>query len=128
MSTKRTTIETSLIKGHHMESNAMPGRVYKLDKFAVPNSARGEFFPVVISIMELLRAQPGHVQSFILEQPGATGEVNLVTLAEWESKQATDRARSAVVAMQRESGLDPQALMARLGVRAEMGFYEAANA
>lgn len=111
-----------------METNNLSNHIHKLDKFAVKNSVRSEFLPIVLGIMELLKAQPGYIQSCIIEQPGETGEFNLVTLTEWESNHAFEGARGAVLAMQRESGLNTQELMARLGVRAEMGIYTAVNA
>lgn len=111
-----------------MESKIAPGRIYKLDRFSVPNPARGEFLPKVMAIMQLLKAQPGHIQSFVLEQPGINDEFNLVTLVEWENKQATEGARGAVAAMQKATGFNPQETMARLGIRAEMGFYTPINA
>ncbi len=111
-----------------MESNHILGRIYKLDNFAVPSSARSEFLPIVLRIMDLLKAQPGHIQSFILEQQLTASDFNLATLVEWKNKQAAENARNAVVAMQEESGLNPQEMMAKLGIRAEMGFYNPVNA
>lgn len=104
------------------------GYIYKLDKFAVPNSARDEFLPKVVEIMELLKAQPGYIQGLIFEQPGPTGEFNLVTFVEWKNKQAAEGARGAVMAMQKTTGFNPQETMARLGIRADMGFYTPINA
>ena len=111
-----------------MESKTVSGCIVKLDKFVVPNSARDEFLPKVMGIMELLKAQPGYIQGFILEQPGSTGKFNLVTLVEWENKQAAEDARGAVMARQKATGFNPQETMARLGIGADMGFYTPINA
>lgn len=35
-------------------------RVYRVDKFRVPEAARNEFLERVLSIHEFLRAQPGY--------------------------------------------------------------------
>lgn len=106
-----------------MEKKIVSGCMYKLDKFIVPNSARDEFLPKVMGIMELLKAQPGYIQGFILEQPGSTGEFNLVTLVEWENKRAAEGARGEVMAMQKATGFNPQETMARLGISANMGYF-----
>lgn len=111
-----------------MESNTTSGHIYKLDKFVVPDAARDEFLPKVFATMKLLESQPGYIQGFTIEQPSNSGEFNLVTFIEWDSKQATEFARAAVTAMHEASGFNPQEAMARLSVRAEMGFYTASSA
>ena len=111
-----------------MESKTVSGCIVKLDKFVVPNSARDEFLPKVMGIMELLKSQPGYIQGFILEQPGSTGEFNLVTLVEWENKQAAEGARGAVIAMQEGTGVNPQETMAWLVIGADTGLYTPINA
>lgn len=105
----------------------MVDRIYKVDKFIIPSTVRNEFFPLILSIMNFLKIQPGHMQSFILEQPSASDESILVTFVEWENKQAIEAARTAVTVMQRESGVNPQEIMVNLGVRAEMGIYHNVN-
>lgn len=111
-----------------MESQNTADRIYKLDKFTIPNSARSEFVPIVVQIMALLKTQAGHIQSFMLEQPGANGDFYLVTLAEWENKQAIENAREVVASMQRAAGLNPAELMTRLGIQAQMDIYSAVHA
>jgi heme-degrading monooxygenase HmoA len=107
------------------ESQAMDEskRVYRVDKFVVPAGAREEFLGRVRQTHELLRAQPGFIQDFLLEQTAGPGEFNFVTMVEWEGAEAVEKARAAVMARHREMGFDPQELRARLGIRADVADY-----
>ena len=97
--------------------------VYRVDKFAVPQEAREEFVARVVETHEVLRRQPGFVRDLLLEQESGPGEFNLVTMVEWQSQDAIDRARPVVRAMHESRGFDPQALMKRLGIRADIANY-----
>lgn len=98
-------------------------RVYRLDKFIVPQAARDEFLAKVKSTHQLLRSQPGFVQGFLLEQSLPEDVVKIATLVEWESQQAINDARVAVMAMHQRHGFSAQEFIARLGIKAEVGSY-----
>lgn len=102
-------------------------KIYRLDKFVVPYSARQEFLAKVNEIHALLKSQSGFVQDFILEQPLNDVEFNLVTLIEWKNATCIEEARTAVMAFHKSSGFSPQETMARLGIKAEMGSYKSVN-
>lgn len=102
-------------------------RVYRVDKFVVPDSAHQEFVNKVKLTHELLRKQPGFLQDFLLEQTGGPGEFNFVTFVEWESQAAVDNARTSVAAMFAESGFNPQELFAQLGIKADIANYKQAG-
>ncbi len=101
-------------------------RLYRIDKFVVPATAREEFMSRVFQTHEVLRKQPGFIQDFLLEQVSGPGEFNIVTIAEWESEDFVPGVRAAVEALHRSTNLDPQALFARLGIKADLGNYQAA--
>jgi hypothetical protein len=71
----------------------MPEKIYRVDKFVVPSSAREEFLDKVRRTHALLKAQPGFLQDFVLEQSSGPGEFNFVTLVEWASQEAVEKAR-----------------------------------
>lgn len=98
-------------------------RTYRLDKFVVPNTAREEFLARVRQTHALLQEQPGFVQDILLEKPATEGNFTLVTLVEWQDSESVQRAREAVAAMHRRTGFNAQALLARLGIEAEIGNY-----
>jgi hypothetical protein len=106
-------------------SNQGHGRVYRLDRFVVPSGARDEFLMRVGQTHEILRAQPGFVQDFLLERPGEEGATIIVTMVEWDSQETVDRVVPIVQAVHREMGFSPKETIARLGIAAEIGIYQA---
>jgi hypothetical protein len=99
-------------------------RIYRVDKFVVPDSVRKEFISRVRSTHELLRTLPGFLQDFVLEQSSGPGEFNFVTIVEWDGVQSIENAKAAVMAMQKEMQFNPQEMFARLGIKADLGNYK----
>ena len=97
--------------------------VYRVDKFVVPAAAREEFLRRVEETHQLLRRQPGFIRDAILEQVSGPGRFNIVTIAEWESQEAIDAARTVVSKAQVERGFDPQETMRRLSIEADIANY-----
>lgn len=98
--------------------------IYRVDKFIVPTAARKEFLERVRDTHEVLRRQPGFIRDALLEQFAGPGKFNIVTVVEWENQQAIDAARATVTKHHAESGLNPQELMARLGIEADIANYK----
>lgn len=101
----------------------MSERVYRVDKFVVPSGAREEFLDRVRRTHAFLKAQPGFVQDFVLEQFSGPGEFNIVTTVEWASQEAFDGASAVVSARYREMNFNPQETLARLGIKADLANY-----
>jgi len=99
------------------------GHVYRVDKFLVPEPAREEFLARVRQTHEVLRTMPGFVRDLLLDQSSGPGELNIVTVVEWESAACVEEAKTAVAALRSKSDFDPQAMFARLGIRADLGEY-----
>src|SRR3546814_16401918 len=87
-------------------------RVYRVDKFYVPDDAREEFLQKVRETHTLLAKLPGFIQDFVLEQAFGPSEYNLVTIAQWETP-AVAAAHSEVVVLHNRRGYTPQALLER---------------
>src|ERR671914_699277 len=96
-------------------------RIYRVDKFVVPDSAREEFMSRVRSTHELLTTLSGFLQDFVLEQSSGPGEFNFVTLVEWDGVESIENAKAAVMAMHKEMQFNPQEMFARLGIKADLG-------
>jgi heme-degrading monooxygenase HmoA len=109
------------------ETSSSPHRIYRVDKFVVPNQAREEFLTQVRNTHELLKAQPGFIQDFLLEQPADPGEFNVITLVEWQDTKAVENARAAVMTMHKSTGFNPQEMFVRLGIKADIGNYKSIN-
>ena len=101
------------------------GKVYRLDRFVVPAQARDEFLMRVGQTHKILRKQWGFVQDFVLEQPGEGGATIIVTMVEWDSREDVARVVPIVQAAHREMGFSPKETIARLGITAEIGIYQA---
>jgi len=101
----------------------MPEKVYRVDKFVVPSSAREEFLDKVRHTHALLKAQPGFLQDFVLEQSSGPGKFNFVTMVEWASQEAVENARTAVAALHRGMNFDANELFARSGITADIANY-----
>lgn len=99
-------------------------RIYRVDKFMVPDHAREEFIEKVQATHQLLKTQSGFLQDFILEQASGPGEFNIVTMVEWDSIEAIEPARAAVMALHQEMNFNPQELFTRLGIKADLGNYK----
>lgn len=52
-------------------------RIYRVDKFVVPDRAREEFIGKVSKTHEVLRTVPGFLQDFVLELESGPGEFKL---------------------------------------------------
>jgi heme-degrading monooxygenase HmoA len=103
-------------------------RIYRVDKFFVPDHAREEFINNVRKTHELLRTLPGFLQDFVLEQSSGPGEFNFVTIIEWDSVESIENAKAAVMAMHKEMKFNPQEMFARLGIKADLGNYRQIDA
>ncbi len=100
-----------------------PGQVYRIDKFQVPEAARAEFIQNVSNTQAFIQTLPGFVQDFIFGQSGGPGTFNLITMVVWESADALDSAKQAVLAKHAEIGLNPKELFDRLGIQADLAHY-----
>jgi heme-degrading monooxygenase HmoA len=112
----------------HGSSSESRRRIYRIDKFNVPSSARKEFIDKVHSTHELLRTLPGFIQDNVLEQIGGPGEFNFVTIVIWDSTESIEAARKAVMAKREQNGFDPQDMYARLGIKADLANYRQIDA
>jgi Antibiotic biosynthesis monooxygenase len=101
----------------------MSDRIYRVDKFVVPNAAREEFLDRVRRTHAFLKAQPGFLQDSVLEQFSGPGEFNVVTIVEWASQGAFENASAVVTARYREMNFNPQETLARLGIKADLANY-----
>ncbi|WP_181165051.1 MULTISPECIES: antibiotic biosynthesis monooxygenase [unclassified Mesorhizobium] len=104
-------------------NNPRTGSVFRVDKFVVPAQARDEILSKARMTHELLRQQEGFVQDFLLEQFSGPGEFNLVTMVEWESQAAVDKAVPIVKAAHERIAFSAQETIARLGVKADIANY-----
>lgn len=99
--------------------------VYRVDKFIVPAAARHEFMARVAMNKDMLQAMPGCRQNLVLEQVAGPGAFNVVTFVEWHDAEAMENARATVMARYKEMNFNPQDLIVRLGITADVANYGA---
>lgn len=97
--------------------------VYRIDKFAVPEPARAEFWRNVRRTHSVLKLQDGFLDDVLLEQRSGPGTMNVVTIVRWSSGDDLPAARSAAQASHAEAGFDPAEFYARAGIVADLGNY-----
>jgi hypothetical protein len=63
------------------------------------------------------------VRDALFEQTSGPGAFNFVTLVEWESAEALEAAKKAVMAKHEEEGFHPEEMFARLEIDADLANY-----
>jgi heme-degrading monooxygenase HmoA len=101
-----------------------PDRAFRIDAFAVPAAARGEFEAAMRRSLTFLDTLPGFLGHVAFERAGGPSAFNIVTIAVWESRGALENAGTQVRAYYQSIGFDLPAALMSWGVRAEQGIYE----
>lgn len=97
--------------------------VFRVDKFIVPAEAKERFLDAVFNTHELLDSMHGCIQNRVLEQLAGPGRYNIVTIVEWKDAAAMEGAKTAIAEQRARSGFDPQELMQRLRIEADLANY-----
>jgi hypothetical protein len=85
-------------------------RIFRIDRFIVPAAS-------------VFDAMAGCVQRHVLKQQRSSSEAVFLTVVEWESVEAIQKAREAVVIKHAKMGLDPQEMFQRLNIQADLGTF-----
>jgi heme-degrading monooxygenase HmoA len=101
----------------------MRPHIYRVDKFKVPAWSRAEFIDTIERTHDRLRAAPGFILDAVLEQADGHGHFTFVTVVIWESREAIEAARAAVVADGKTTGFNRQEMLFRFGIQADLGSY-----
>jgi heme-degrading monooxygenase HmoA len=102
-----------------------PDLHFRIDGFSVPDAARAEFEEAMHRNMAFIQTLPGFLGHVAFEKTGGPSTLNVVTIAVWQSQRAFEKASEEVRGHYRRIGFDGPAIMARWGVRAEVGDYHA---
>lgn len=104
-----------------------PDLTFRIDSFVVPEASRPDFDAAMHRNMAFIATLPGFMGHTVFEKTGGPTAFDVTTIAVWESKAAYEHASEQVRAYYRRIGFDPPAMMARWGVRAELGAFRAVN-
>ena len=104
--------------------SANSDHVYRIDRFKVPETAKGEFLQRVDSINQFLRTLPSFVQDLVLEQSGGPGSFNLITIVIWDNAEAMASAKQRADERYQETGFKPAEFLKELEIEADIGSYQ----
>jgi heme-degrading monooxygenase HmoA len=102
-----------------------PDLHFRLDNFSVPDNAREEFEQAMRRNLAFIGTLPGFLGHVAFEKSGGPTIFNVATIAVWESSQALEAAGAAVRDHYQKIGFDMPAVLARLGIKAELGNFHA---
>ena len=107
------------------ESSAKKSNMQQIliDEFTVPTKAREEFLTRLRMNLNLIKKQPGFVETTAYEKFGG-GEFNYVTIAVWENEEALTKAKQTVSAEHRKQAFDLQEMLKRLNIKIDRAVYK----
>lgn len=94
-----------------------------IDKFIVPAAAKAEFLERVHINRNLIKQLPGFIEDAAYENTDADGNLVLVTMAQWESQEALNKAKEVVQAEYKKQGFNLPDMLQRLHITIDRGVY-----
>lgn len=110
-----------------MQSMRRESRVFRVDRFVVPLAAEVEFLSTLAETNKVFDGMSGCLQRHVLKQDGPSDHNTYLTIVEWASEAAIQKAREAAAAKHAQMNLDPQEMFERLHIKAELGNFVLAN-
>jgi heme-degrading monooxygenase HmoA len=98
-------------------------RMYRVDKFVVPDGSREEFLAGVHRTHEFLATLKGFVQDFLIEKRDGPDTFNVITIVEWDSEESFHGAVQTMRKRQADMGTTREERWARLGITPDLGDY-----
>ena len=105
------------------QTAARPMRMYRVDKFNVPDASRVEHMKGVHTTHAKLAMIDGFIQDFLIEKRAGPDSYTLVTIVEWESEEAFHNAIVTMREWQAGQGINREERWKRLGITPELGDY-----
>jgi hypothetical protein len=94
-----------------------------IDKFFIPAAAIAEFHERMRINRIFLKTLPGFIKDAAYEHPDEHGNLICITVAEWESMDALNKAKEAVQAEYKKEGFNPAEMFQRLNISMDRGIY-----
>lgn len=99
------------------------GQISFIDKFFVPAAAKKEFYERMSINRTFIKQLPGFITDDAYEYTDDNGNLVCVTVAQWESRDAFNKAREVVQAEYQKQGFDMPAMLKRLNISIDRGVY-----
>ena len=94
-----------------------------IDKFFIPAAAKAEFYERMHINRSLIKKLPGFIEDAAYEYTDNDGNLVCVTVAQWENKEALNKAKEVVQAEYKKQGFDMPAMLKRLNIVIDRGIY-----
>jgi predicted ester cyclase/heme-degrading monooxygenase HmoA len=94
-----------------------------IDKFFIPAAAKAEFYERMHINRSLIKKLPGFIEDAAYEYTDNDGNLICVTVAQWENKEALNKAKEVVQAEYKKQGFDMPAMLKRLNIVVDRGIY-----
>jgi heme-degrading monooxygenase HmoA len=108
-----------------IDLQAQPNLQFRIDAFSVPAAARAEFEAAMHRNLAFIETMPGFVKHMVFEKTNGPTTFDIVTIAVWESQRVIAAASEKVRAHYQSIGFDMPSMLARLGITASLGYYNA---
>jgi len=102
---------------------ASPDAPRFIDKFFIPAAAIAEFQQRTKINRDFIRTLPGFIKDEAFQYSDENGNLICITVAEWESMEAMNKAREAVQAEYKKEGFNPAEMMKRLNISMDRAVY-----
>lgn len=106
-----------------LQAKASPNKLIFIDKFVVPAASLSEFKQRVKLNRALIEKIPGFIEDAAYETTDANGNTLYLTIAEWASAEALQRAKETIQAKYQQEGFDIAAMMKRLNITLDRAVY-----
>lgn len=104
-------------------ATASPDTPHFIDKFFIPAAAINEFMERMKINRNFIKTLPGFVQDVAYQYSDENGNLICITVAEWESMDAMNKAKEAVQAEYAKEGFNPAEMMKRLNISMDRAIY-----
>jgi steroid delta-isomerase-like uncharacterized protein len=98
-------------------------RVNFIDKFFIPAAAKDEFYGRMSINRNFIKTLPGFIGDEAYQYTDNNGNLVCITVAQWENKEALNKAKEAVQAEYKKQGFDTAEMFKRLNITADRGIY-----
>lgn len=96
---------------------------YFIDKFLVPKQGIDEFRQRTAANRAFIHKLPGFIEDAVYERNDENGDLVVITVAQWQSEEAVNRAKAAVQEYYKQIGFNPPEMIARLKIQMDRGIY-----
>lgn len=103
---------------------ADPNILFLIDKFFIPKSSVAEFKERMAYNRVFIKNLSGFISDKVLESYDDSGNLTIITVAEWENRNRLNEAKLAVQEEYKRTGFNPKDFYARLNIKMERGQYQ----